>query len=102
MVQPESTIVLPTVRQPPITDRPADAEPRQVSTPAAARPGATTVGVVIRWFVEFAGLLISTVDIAPDVLPKVWAYTGVVIISAPKTIHRRTTENSSTFSHADT
>jgi hypothetical protein len=66
---------------PPITDKPADAEPRQVSTPAAARPGATTVGVVIKWFVEVAGLLMSTVDAAPDVLPKVWAYAGVVIRS---------------------
>jgi hypothetical protein len=54
-----------------MTDRPADAEPRQVSTPAAARPGATTVGVVVRRLVVVAGLLISTADDAPDVLPKV-------------------------------
>ena len=42
--------------------------------PAAARPGAATVGVVIRWAVVFAGLLMSTIDEAPDVLPVVvWA-----------------------------
>jgi hypothetical protein len=75
---------------------PPDAEPRQVSTPAAARPGATTVGVVIRWFVEFVtgGSLILTDDDAPDVLPKLWAYTGVVMVNASNTIHERMVGNS--------
>jgi hypothetical protein len=43
---------------PHISDRPPAVEPRQVSIPAAARPGAAMVGVV---------------DDAPDVLPSVWA-----------------------------
>jgi hypothetical protein len=100
-VQPESTMVLPNVSPPPITDRPADAEPRQVSMPAAARPGATTVGVVIRRFVEFAfaGLLILTVDIAPDELPEVCANTGVVIMSTAKNINRRMIGYSNHISH---
>jgi len=65
--------VAPKVMPPPITDRPPEAEPRQVSMPAAARPGAATVGVVITCAVVFAGLLMSTIDDAPDVLPTVWA-----------------------------
>src|SRR5665213_1468874 len=89
MVHPSSTLVLPKVRPPPITDRPPDAEPRQVSTPAAARPGGTTVGVVTRRLVVLAGFVMSIADEAPDVLPKVWAQTGVVIASANKVIHRR-------------
>jgi hypothetical protein len=35
-----------------MTETPAEAEPRQVSIPAAARPGATTVGVVVILAVE--------------------------------------------------
>src|SRR5580698_6580666 len=94
-------MVLPYVSPPPITDRPADAEPRQVSTPAAARPGATTVGVVIRRFVEFAlpGLLTLTIAIAPDELPELCANTGVVIVSKIKTIGRRMTDNSNNMQH---
>jgi hypothetical protein len=52
-------------------DRPPAAEPRQVSTPAAARPGATTVGVVIKRAVDvvLAGLLMATLEVAPDEVP---------------------------------
>src|ERR1700677_4712558 len=89
MVHPSSTLVAPKVRPPPITDKPPDAEPRQVSTPAAARPGGTTVGVVIRRLVVLAGLVTLSADEAPDVLPKVWAHSGVVIISAIKAINIR-------------
>jgi hypothetical protein len=48
-------------------ERPPVAEPRQISMPAAARPGATTVGGVISRFLEsvLARLLILTAESRP-------------------------------------
>jgi hypothetical protein len=70
MLHPSSGVVPPSVRPVPIRERPPDAEPRQVSIPAAVRPGATTVGGVMSLVVEvvWAGLLISTAEFAPDVV----------------------------------
>ena len=81
-------------RPPPISDKPPALEPRQVSMPAAVRPGATTVGGVINRFVEvvLAGLVILMADEAPDVLPSVWAYTGEETTSAVNTINARIAE----------
>jgi hypothetical protein len=72
MVHPSSTVVRPKLKPVPISEIPPEAEPRQVSIPAAARPGATTVGGVIRRFVEvvLAGLVIFSDDEAPDILEK--------------------------------
>jgi hypothetical protein len=81
-VHPGSGIVEPIVSPVPISDRPPDAEPRHVSTPAAARPGATTVGGVVSLVVvlTFAGSLMLTMDIAPDVVA-LWAYAGALTAS---------------------
>ena len=64
--------------------------------PAAARPGAITVGGVINRLVEvvFAGLVILIADDAPDVVPIFWAHTGVVIERTTNAIHIRMAEYS--------
>src|ERR1700691_1724470 len=86
MVQPSSTLVLPNVKPPPISDMPPAAEPRQVSIPAAVRPGATTVGVVVRRLGASPELITA---VAPDEVPTVWAYTGVDSNSIVKATYAR-------------
>jgi hypothetical protein len=72
-----------------MADRPPEAEPRQVSTPAAARPGATTVGAEITRLVVLAGSLELITAIEPDVLPIVWAQTGLAISRRARAAHIR-------------
>src|SRR5580692_200292 len=79
MVHPSSTVVRPKLKPPPMTDTPPEFEPRQVSMPAAARPGAITVGGVISRLVEvvLAGLVMLMAADAPDELPELWANAGL-------------------------
>ena len=44
--QPGSGMVVPNVAPTPMTEAPAEIEPRQVSKPAAVNPGANTLGTL--------------------------------------------------------
>src|ERR1700742_1379128 len=63
--QPGSGIVVPKVNPVPTTAPPPETEPRQVSSPAAARPGAPTLGTFLTGWSAGTVLLLTIFAVPP-------------------------------------